>query len=748
MIADSLNLVYDCGNHADQESRNDRRRTAPAYGQEENDVTCSVRFTCAEMLLRLLGIGLSNGSVIALNAIGVTLVYGVVRMINFAHGDLFALCTALVATTITHMILANGSLLLPVALLLPLTFVIAAGGGALTNVAIEAAAFRPFRNRTRVAPLIATIGLSFVLYQGALLLRYVTNRYIPGEHRSVPGIPEVPRVRIPDMWPDIDLIQVLGLPLRVPYRFKDAAVLLVAALLALLVDWMLARTRIGRALRACAQDPDMATLCGVDRDRTIRLVFALGGALAGAAAWMYTLYYDHPYTLYGAQSGLVAFTAAVMGGIGRPRGAFVSGLLLGVVASFSDYFLSTAWTPVLLLGMLIVLLLFRPSGLGADSSAEETTTSLLEAVGGAGRRALAGRERWLLGGLGVLALVYPLLDRAFGWRQEVVVTGMLIFALLALGLNLLLGFAGLLDLGYAACFAIGAYTAGLLTVPGGISSRLPWLTQAPLVFGAAAIMAALFGLLNGALTRRLRGEYLAITTLAFGQIVPLTVLNLDVTGGIGGLAGLPSPRLGPVMFSSTLQHYYVALVFVVLAAFWCLRLAPSRLGRAWAAISTDEGAAASSGVDVVRTRTMAFMLSSATAGVAGALFGALFSYVDPSQSELRISVTVLAMVVIGGAGSVPGAIVGALLVAGYDQLLIPLLGAWVQNQATANDMPILALFDVRSLNYLSFGMALYLTVLWRARAGSERRTGQETGRNASPARSHASNPDQRQNDIR
>jgi branched-chain amino acid transport system permease protein len=679
-------------------------------------MSCGELTNCGEIVLRLVLIGISNGAMIALNAVGVTLVYGVVRMLNFAHGDLFALSTVLVTSTILQLGLQPE---LPVWLLLAwllLLLLLAMGSGAALNVAIERVAFRPFRDRSRVAPLIATIGVSFMLYQGALFLRSVTNRVIPGEHRSVPGIPELPRVRIPDFLPNLNLTKFLQLPLSVPIKLKDLLIPLLAAGLALLVGWLLEHTRAGRALRACSQDPDMATLCGVDRQRTIRLAFAMGGALAGAAAWVFALYYTHPYTLYGAQSGLLAFTAAVLGGIGKPRGAFWSAMLLGVLAALSDFFLATQWTPVLLLVILIGLLVLKPTGLAGDQhDADGPSASLREAVAGFGR--FARRDQWLLLGMGGLALLYPLLDHLFGWRLLVLVTGVLIFALLALGLNLLLGGAGLLDLGYAACFAIGAYVAGQLITPGGAVDR--WLNGPPdfmLVLLISASAAGLFGALNGLLTRRVRGEYLAITTLAFGQMIPLIVLNIDqITGGTSGMAGLPAPRLLSYSLATPLERYLLVVLVVALVALASLRLLRSRVGRAWSAISEDEGAAASVGVNVVAARTVAFVVASAIAGSAGALFASVFSYIDPGQSELRVSILVLAMVVIGRAGSVPGAIIGAFVVAGYDQLGIPLLGSWIATQSQIVGWEWLGMFDLRSLNYLSFGLAIYLTVLLRSR---------------------------------
>jgi branched-chain amino acid transport system permease protein len=701
-------------------------------------MSCGVSRDCAEVLLRLLAIGLSNGAVLALNAIGVTLVYGVVRTINFAHGDLFALLSVVAAWTISLLGLEPGLSLAALAGGLLAALLVTGGAGALLNAAIERLAFRPFRGRSRVAPLIATIGLSFVLYQVALGMRFLTNAYIPGEHRSVPGIPELPRFRIPDLLPDTNLAPLLGLGANLSLPLRDALMPLCALLLAALVGWFLEATRLGRALRACAQDPEMAQLCGVDRDGAIRLAFGVGGALAGVAALIFALYYTHPMTVYGAQSGLLAFTAAVLGGIGRPRGALLAGLLLGVVAALSDYFLAAQWTPVLMLALLMALLLVRPTGLAAEGAEEGSTTDDRPPATDRRPRAadrrrpfaqlphflrpLGARRSSLVGpALLALGLAYPLLDELLGLRITVLVTGMLVFALLALGLNLLLGFAGLLDLGYAAAFGLGAYAAGLLTSIGGpLDALLPPRMEFGAVLLAGAVVAGLFGVLNALVTFRLRGEYLAIVTLAFGQMVPQILLNLKrATGGAAGISALPPPVLLGLPLTTPNARYYLALCLVVLTAIACVRLRGSRIGRAWRAMSSDETAAAFCGVDVRRARLLAFVLGGAVAGAAGALFASVFSYVDPAQSELRVSAMVLAMVVIGGVGSIPGAILGALGVASLDQLAVPLAGAWMQRAAEGSGLWWLAALDPRNYNYMAFGLALYLATRFRQRAGRE-----------------------------
>ena len=387
----------------------------------------------------------------------------------------------------------------------------------------------------------------------------------------------------------------------------------------------------------------------------------------------------------------------------------MGGLALGIVAAFSDYFLATQWTPVVLLVLLLVLLLLRPTGLGGDQG----NTTENDGLVGPLRRARPGRAA-LIVGCGAL-LAYPLLDTLFGWQQVLIVTILLIYAIGAIGLNLVLGYAGLLDLGYGASFALGAYLAGLLL--GG--PLVQWLGSTPdflLVLISCAVFAGIFGMLNALVTRRLRGEYLAIATIAFGQIIYQLSLNLsNWTGGTAGIAALPAPRLLGFTANTPTARYYLVAGVLALALLISLRLRQSRIGRAWAAQGMDESAAASIGIDIWRARATAFVLGGALAGVAGALLAGTLSYVDPTQSEFRISAMFLAMVTIGGGGSAIGAAIGAVVVAGYDLIGIPWLGAWAAELARDPRYWMIGLLDLRGISYLSFGLALYLTIRVRAR---------------------------------
>ena len=308
--------------------------------------------------------------------------------------------------------------------------------------------------------------------------------------------------------------------------------------------------------------------------------------------------------------------------------------------------------------------------------------------------------------LAVLALL-PILTTLMDWSGQILLRGLGIFVLLALGLNILLGVAGVLDLGYAISFALGGYAAAIITLR--LNVDFIW------VLLASAGLAGLFGLIKGAASLRLRGDYLAVATLALGLMAQQVIVNGgDLTGRAQGLSTVPPPHILGLQLGSPLGQYYLVFIIVLAAAFATGRLIASRTGRAWLASSEDETAAASLGVDSSGFRQLAFVLSSALAGIAGALYASTFSYVDPDIAAFHVSAMLLAMVILGGAGSTGGAILGTALIYGYDKLIIPELAAllallWPQG------VYIGMVPDIRGTNFFNFGIALYLTVLWRAR---------------------------------
>lgn len=263
--------------------------------------------------------------------------------------------------------------------------------------------------------------------------------------------------------------------------------------------------------------------------------------------------------------------------------------------------------------------------------------------------------------VGLVPIVYP--DEYLA--DVLTVAG--IYAVLSLGLNVVIGYAGLLVLGYAAFYAIGAYTYGLLA-----SEQFGLHVSFWLCLPLAAVTAGLFGLLLGLPVLRLRGDYLAIVTLGFGEIVRITFNNLDrvkigdkvlnITNGPNGILGVDHPRILQMNFGvSSRPYFYLVLVLAVLSYFALERLKRSRVGRAWVAIREDELAAGAMGIPVVRYKMLAFVIGAAFAGLMGAVYAGKAGHIAPDSFLFLVSITVVSMVVLGGLGSVPGAVLGAAI---------------------------------------------------------------------------------------
>jgi branched-chain amino acid transport system permease protein len=313
------------------------------------------------------------------------------------------------------------------------------------------------------------------------------------------------------------------------------------------------------------------------------------------------------------------------------------------------------------------------------------------------------------------------------------------YVLLALGLNIVVGFSGLLDLGYAAFFAIGAYTYGA-AASGHI--KIPWsdfwtpflflgqVLRVPVEGGTdvvqfqfsfwvmlvvGALVCACFGVFFGAPTLRLRGDYLAIVTLGFGEIVPVVARNWDwFTNGAQGMGGIRTPKLFGFDFGfSPLPYYFLGLALVAVAVFVSFRLQESRVGRAWMAIREDELAAGAMGVNHVRYKLLAFAIGAAVAGLAGTFYVAKLTTATPEMFQFPVSVMILVMVVLGGMGSVRGVVLAALLLAFLQSVILQELGMWVNAFGRAVGSPYLQKVQLITSLELIFGLILVLMMLFR-----------------------------------
>ncbi|MBN9362881.1 MULTISPECIES: branched-chain amino acid ABC transporter permease [unclassified Devosia] len=263
--------------------------------------------------------------------------------------------------------------------------------------------------------------------------------------------------------------------------------------------------------------------------------------------------------------------------------------------------------------------------------------------------------------IGVILVAMAVAPFAFGTYGTVILTNALLYVLLALGLNIVVGYAGLLDLGFAAFFAVGAYTVGITTLHFGLSF---WLAL-PL----AVLIAIIAGIVIGAPTLRLRSDYLAIVTLGFGEIVRITARNLRETGGASGLIGIDSPWLFGWHIRTPLDFYYVFCVLAILGVIASARLANSRLGRAWLYVRHDEDAAEAMGINRVKVKLAAYVVGAIYGSIGGAFFAANLGAISPESFSFRQSVLILMAVILGGMGKIPGVILGAFIVILAPELL-------------------------------------------------------------------------------
>jgi branched-chain amino acid transport system permease protein len=297
--------------------------------------------------------------------------------------------------------------------------------------------------------------------------------------------------------------------------------------------------------------------------------------------------------------------------------------------------------------------------------------------------------------------MFPILQGGFG-IQVLFLTGYWI--LLTLGLSVVVGMAGLLDLGYAAFFMIGAYVTAMMTDSGSPDQFhiVEWPTWASLPF--AILVAMLAGFALGIPTLRLRGDYLAIVTLGFHEIVRQATANLSILNGSRGIAGIPHPEIAGTDFGLDVELYwwYLLIPAIILVTIMIRHLDSSRVGRYWAAIREDEVAAAAMGVPVTKMKVLAFVIGASTSGIAGWIYAVKISYIAPNSFQLLLSILILCAVVIGGLGSISGAVLGAIIVATVPEVVRELSG----------EDAILG-FDVETGRIAIFGLLLIIVMIYR-----------------------------------
>ncbi len=576
-----------------------------------------------DTIAQLVISGLTIGCVYSLIGLGFALTLKATDLINFAHSEMV-------------MLGAFFGLMLTAWFGVPFVgaVIIAALATGVVGIVIERFILGPImvRKAPQLNLLIATLGLSIALQALAIILWGREPIAYPDLFSSEPIVVFGLRVQPLQLW-------IMGLSL--------------VAMAAL--QWFFQRTMTGIAWRAASLDATTAALYGVGRRRNVALTFGLSAALGGAAGVLIAPLF---FASFGLGHSLIikAFAATALGGFGIV-GTMVGGLALGVIETLTAGLISSDYKNIVTYSLLIAILMlfFRPrlpKGRPAGDAAK-VSVSDVSALFAAPSRRIA------------LAVVLLAVWAAIGWFGDAyllrIVNMSLIAALAALGLQVIVGLTGQFSFGQAGFYGIGAYTSALVTMKLG----LPFWVGLPL----AGIMAGL-GALVVAPILRLSGHFLAMATLALGEIIVLLMLNLKfITNGAYGLYGIPLPSFAGYEVESEVGFFILISAVLALVYWGVVRLQHSRFGRSLIAVRENELAAIACGIRADRQKVKAFVIGSGCAGLAGSLYAHYLAYISPESFSFLVSVQMVTMVVIGGLGSLPGAIIGAFGVTLLPELL-------------------------------------------------------------------------------
>ncbi len=581
-----------------------------------------------EILAQQIAGGLALGFIYALIALGFTMMLRATELVNFAQGEL-----VMAGAYIGYTLLAVTPL--PFIVVFVVTSLIVG----LLGVAIEWLSLRVIRRKR--APLlnliIATVGIGICLRILAQLL-----------WGAAP-------LRYPDDVAGAGHLVVAGLP----FSTQHLMIIALGAAAMFSLHLFFQKTLLGTAWRAAASDNLTAQMMGIGFNRIVVMTFGISSALAGAAGVLIAPLFLVSQELW--MQGPKAFAASALGQF-QIFGTMIGGPVLGLMEAIAAGYLSSAYKNAIAYAATIIVLMLvavprMPQGGGAPPAHRRTSLMQALAVPDAYRRSALALGVLLLGSI---ALLLPV---AVDDYIVHVLALTLIYAIAALGLQLVIGFGGAVVVGFAAFVGIGAYASAIASINWGLPFPLP------LAF--AALVAGFTGLIFGPMLR-LPTHYCAIATLAFGEICHLLFVNLEfITKGMAGISGIPRPWVFGAVESDG-QFYYLALAVLALVYVGIHRLVRSRYGRGLIGARENELAALSVGVDVRRYRTLAFAIGGGCAGISGSLFAYFFAYVSPDSFTLLQSIGFLTMVVIGGLGSLGGAIAGSAIVVAAPEFLRPI----------------------------------------------------------------------------
>jgi branched-chain amino acid transport system permease protein len=562
--------------------------------------------------------GLLRGNVYALGAVGISLVFGVMNVVNFAQFSFFGLGAMLA----WFLVAQEG---LPFWLALPIVLAVCAGLGLVVNVAVV----RPLAKFLPLAAMLSTYAVSQILDNASQLT-------FTAQFRVFPQVLPTANLHVGHMR----------------FGTSDVVMLGVTAAVMVAMSLFLKHGKTGQAIRATAQDQEAALQMGIPVGRVQHVSFVIASALGGLAGVFIALYVGVANPSSGLNTGMTAFVAATLGGLGSLVGAVVGGFVLGLLEAFGIHLFGDTARQIVIFVVLIVVLIARPGGLLGKVpliSTEPLTGTFL----GKGRPLRVPRWVWVAAFV-VAGVLVPVLGSAY-----VLTTGtqVLVYAIIAAGFTVTAGQAGVLALGQAGPIAIGAYVSAVLT----LHLHFSFWAALPVSGLVAAIVAAVLA----SPIWGVKGHYISIATLGVG-ITVVAVIQLAVPQGI---YGIPVPQWFGTPLTTPLAYYLIDLgvLAVTLLVMW--RIRSSHLGRVISSVGSDEVAALASGVRARDYKALAFAVSAFFAGVGGSLLAHQYTYIDTTMFTMLMSLLVVTIVIMGGVGLPYGAVVGSIVLIGAMELL-------------------------------------------------------------------------------
>jgi len=605
----------------------------------------------AGLLFEMVLNGLVIGMIYVLVAAGLALIFGVMDILNLSHGELFALGAYLAFSVTTALGTGAGFW---VALLVAPVVV------GLFGMVIERFTLRPLYGRGHLDQALVTFGFLLIVYDARRLI-WGTDSLFLSEPPSLAGT-----------------VEILGFS----YTLYNYFVILLGAVLVAATWLLLNYTKFGLIIRAGSQDRKMVGDLGVDINRYYTLLFGFGMALAGIGGVALGAHESVDLSL-GQSIIIPAFVIVVIGGLGSFKGAIVGALLVGVLQSFMSTFVPFL-SGVEIFLIMIAVLLVKPRGLFGNPH-WEMPGSDADFLTGLRGGVLQPETRKYLGvaAVGLVALVPFGAGRLYSPFYVTLAQELMVWALLALSLDLVMGYTGLISLGHALFYGLGAYTAVLV-----------FLHLTPSIFvalAAAIVICTLVALVVGHLSIRVTGPYFILITLGFAELFYESVFKLEFTGGSNGLFGASRefgiPGMGvdlanvevgfePVVLSGNDLYFYFVLIFVVVSYLIARTLMEAPFGSVLQSVKENEKRTEFMGYDVRGYKLRAFTISGALAGLAGGLFAVINGYAAPALFHWLVSGELILMVVLGGTGTLYGPMIGAGVFVGFSDFLADFIESW------------------------------------------------------------------------